>query len=77
MADLEEERRQRAEHRRKTMKIRFTTLDDQTDPWPVFGADGISLVTQITRDVWNLAGRPWPEYDRADMPVKLLPHLED
>jgi hypothetical protein len=77
MGDSEAERKKRADKRRKTMKVRFTTLDDETDPWPVYGVEGISLVTRLTRDTWNLARKPWPAYDREHMPVRCLPHLED
>jgi hypothetical protein len=59
------------------MNIRFTTLDDETDPWPVYGVEGISLTTRLTRDAWNLARMSWPSYDRENMPVRYLPHLED
>jgi len=71
------EREMRAERRRQNAKVRWTSLDDQTDPWPVRGTEGLSLVTQITRDVWNLAKKPWPNYKRADLPIRFLPHLED
>lgn len=73
----EAERQKRAEMRRQSATIRFTSLDDPTDPWPVRGSDGLSLVTQITRDVWNLAKKPWPNYRRAELPINFLPHLED
>lgn len=77
MTDREAEREARANERRRTMKIRFTTLDDETDPWPVYGVEAISLVTRLTRDAWNLARKPWPTYDRKHMPLRCLPHLED
>lgn len=77
IANNDKERKDRAKKRRQTMTVRFTTLDDESDPWPVRGPEAISLVTQITRDVWSLAGRPWPKYKRKDMPVRCIPHLED
>lgn len=74
---MDAERKIRADERRRRMKIRFTTLDDETDPWPTRGVEAISLVTQITRSAWNLAGKPWPQYERENMPVTCIPHLED
>lgn len=73
----DKERKARAEKRRRTMTVRFTTLDDETDPWPIRGAEAISLVTQITRDVWSLSGQPSPQYERKNMPVRCIPHLEE
>ena len=46
MDNAEKERKARAEKRRLTMKIRFTTLDDDSDPWPVRGVEAISLAAQ-------------------------------
>lgn len=70
-------RNARAQERRSRILVRRTTLDDDSDPWPVRGVEAISLVTRITRDVWNLSGKTWPSYDRKHIPIRSVPHLED
>lgn len=60
----------RAEKRRRNMTVRFTTLDDETDPWPVFGLEAMSLASQITRQVWEIAGLPIPNYRRSEIPIR-------
>ncbi len=66
-------RRRRAEARRARMTIRRTTIDDDSDPHPVYGAEAISLTTQLSRMAWSLSGRPFPQYTRAEMPVRFVP----
>ena len=70
MIDSDKEREKRADERRKRMKIRVTTLDDQSDPWPIFGAEAIDLAAQITTQIWELSGRSFPTYRRSEIPVR-------
>ena len=70
MNDSDIERKARADERRKRMKVRFTTLDDQSDPWPIFGADAVDLAADLTRQVWALSGRPFPNYRRSEIPIR-------
>jgi len=72
MSNADDERKKRAEERRKTMKIRFTTLDDQTDPWPVFGTAGVQLAAAITRQIWSFSGREVPTYERSEIPMRFV-----
>lgn len=58
------------------MTLRKTTLADDTDPSPVFGAEAISLVTQLTRSCWALAapdGSAMDAVPRDQMPVRFVP----
>jgi len=68
--DSDIERKARADERRKRVKVRFTTLDDQSDPWPIFGADAVDLAADLTRQVWALSGRPFPNYRRSEIPIR-------
>jgi hypothetical protein len=40
-------------------------------PCPPTAAERIALVTQLSREAWQLAGRPVPSYTRGTMPVAL------
>lgn len=73
MTDEDEDRRNRAEERRKTIKVRFTTLDDETDPWPTFGAEAVFLAARITRELWAISGREVPSYERSEIPLRFVP----
>lgn len=35
-------------------------------------AERMAMVTELTRQAWAVANRPWPDYERADMPVRVL-----
>jgi len=30
------------------------------------------MVWELTRRMWSLTGRAWPEYARADLPVRVI-----
>lgn len=74
MANVREddERQARAAARRGRtvlLKTRFNTLDDAA---PVSGVEGVSLVRELTRRSWALAGRDTPSYDRDKTPLRRI-----
>ena len=72
MDDLD--RKLRAAQRRRTMTLNRASLGRiEQDPAPVSGLAAISLVQQLTRECWALAGRETPRYSRHDMPVRFVP----
>jgi len=67
------ERKARAEERRRTTTVKVVSLSEQKiDPFPVSGVEGISLAWQISKQAWSLSGKPWPAYDRANIPIRLV-----
>lgn len=34
-------------------------------------AERLDMVALLTRRMWELTGRPFPSYDRAEMPVRI------
>lgn len=70
---MDADRIRRAEERRRRAVLRRVGLDEP-DPEPVsrLGAEGISLLTQLTLEGWSLSGRPWPSYDRANTPYRFV-----
>ena len=40
-------------------------------PCPPTAGERIALVTRLSREMWALTGRPFPEYTRATMPIVL------
>jgi hypothetical protein len=40
-------------------------------------AERLAAVEELTRQAWALAGLPMPTYDRAHMPVRIIPLHED
>lgn len=70
----QQQRRERAEARRARMTIvRTPEGAGAPDPVPVQGAEAISLVTQLTRESWSLAGLPLPSYERSAIPFRFAP----
>ena len=60
--------------RKARATLRRTSLhapDDGSDA--VRGEEALSLVTQLTREGWSLAGLPFPDYDRSSIPVRFVP----
>jgi hypothetical protein len=39
----------------------------------IFGADAVTLVTELTEQSWALSRRPLPSYTRAAIPVRFVP----
>lgn len=70
--DAERERRARA---RAEWPGTLTTLERQSDAAIVrHGTPGerVAMVWRITLDAWATSGRALPEYDRANMPGRLI-----
>lgn len=74
--DTDAEREARRAHRRATMQVRKTTLQDRSGEnglWgPTTPEQRIAMVGTITRTAWDLARRPWPAYTRQTMPVRVF-----
>jgi hypothetical protein len=74
--DPDAEREARRAHRRATMQVRKTTLQDRSGEnglWgPTTPEQRVAMVGTITRSAWDLAGRPWPAYTRRTMPVRVF-----
>ncbi len=64
-------RRQRADARRGRITVSRVEEGAPREA-AVRGAEAVTLVTQLSRAAWSLSGRPWPTYDRANMPGKLF-----
>jgi len=68
-----EERRARAEKRRSIATVRLVSLEEAaTDPFPVSGLEGILLAWELSKQAWSLSGKPFPSYDRANLPIRLV-----
>jgi len=66
-------RRQRAEARRARAVLHKTSLSPQErDLTPVRGADAVSLVMQLTRESYSLAGLVEPTYSRNQIPCRFV-----
>ncbi len=64
-----DERRRRAEERRAKMTVRRTSLEaGEEDLNPVFGEDAISLLTQLSRESFQMTGAAMPSYGRDAIP---------
>ena len=70
--DEVEARRQRAEARRQRAVLVRTRLGAEVELDPIEGAAAISLVTQLTRQAWTLAGLPFPDYPREAIPCRFV-----
>jgi hypothetical protein len=65
MDDLD--RKSRAARRRRTAILNRASLGRiEQDPTPLFGLAAVSLVQQLTRECWALAGKETPGYSRAN-----------
>jgi hypothetical protein len=68
------ERRPRAEDRKRSAVLSKSRLGEpERDLTPIRGADAISLVTRLTRESWELSGRPLPTYSRRQIPCRFVP----
>jgi hypothetical protein len=71
--DAESERRARAEARRATATLLRTNLARvEQDIVPLRGEEAVSLVHQLTRTSWSMAGRSVPTYTRAETPIRFV-----
>lgn len=67
-------RQARADLRRRTAVLNRTRLArTEPDRSPLSGPDALSLVAQLTRESWALAGRAFPHYSREQIPVRFIP----
>jgi hypothetical protein len=72
MEDLD--RKLRAARRRQTASLNRVSLGGtEQDLSPLFGLSAISLVQQLTRQCWALAGKETPAYSRTETPVRFVP----
>lgn len=70
----EADRRSRAVARRGRATLRKTRLRaPEGDLGALRGAEAVSLVEQLTRESWSLAGGPEPAYERRDIPCRFVP----
>jgi hypothetical protein len=60
-----EARRRRAERRRQEM-----ILGDV--PLPETGLGRMELAFRLTRAAWAMSGASWPNYTRAEMPIRKI-----
>ena len=68
------DRKFRAAQRRRTASLNRASLGTiEQDLSPLSGLAAVSLVQQLTRECWTLAGKETPEYSRAQTPVKFVP----
>ena len=68
------DRKLRAAQRRLTVSLNRASLGAiEQDLSPLSGLDAVSLVQQLTRECWALAGKEAPGYSRAQTPVKFVP----
>jgi len=64
----------RADLRRTRAVLNRTRLQRiEPDPVPVSGPAALSLVDQLTRESWAVAGLDMPLYGRTDIPVRFVP----
>ena len=69
----DEERRKRAEKRRQSATLAWSTLETRDrDPDPIGGAEALSLAWRLTCESWFLARRETPRYDRASIPHRFV-----
>ncbi|MEJ7623476.1 MAG: hypothetical protein WKF34_05750 [Pyrinomonadaceae bacterium] len=69
------DRQKRAELRRQRMVITRCTLENSdVDPNPIFGAEAVSLAAVLSRQAWTFSGRPFPKYERWEIPVSFTEH---
>jgi hypothetical protein len=72
MDDLD--RKSRAARRRRTASLNRASLGGtEQDPSPLFGLAAVSLVQQLTRECWALAGQETPGYSRGETPIRFVP----
>jgi hypothetical protein len=67
------ERKRRAAEQRRTTILNRTLLGSiEPDPTPLTGLAAVSLVQQLTRECWALAGREIPRYTRSETPIRFV-----
>ncbi|HVO45864.1 MAG TPA: hypothetical protein VMT29_05960 [Steroidobacteraceae bacterium] len=67
-------RKLRAAQRRRTMILTLGSSGHrEPDPMPLSGLAAVSLVQQLTRECWALAGKGIPDYTREQTPMRFVP----
>jgi hypothetical protein len=72
MSTPESSREARAEARRKTWTGRLTTLAEDRPPDAETVQERLALLAEMSARAWALSGREVPNYDRANMPGRVL-----
>ena len=73
MEPAEAERRRRAAARAARVRIRKDGHGPaEGDPVRLTPEQSVSLVYELTLTAWALSGKPFPQYTRATMPVRLV-----
>lgn len=62
----------RAARRRATWTIRRVERDDGRAPCPADPAERIAMVEVLSQRAWALSGKPFPTYDRHEMPIVVI-----
>ncbi len=70
VSTFEERRRARQSWPIRTFALGEEPLIDDRDPCTA--DERLALVWALTREQWRLAGLPFPEYSRAEMPGRVL-----
>jgi hypothetical protein len=69
----DDERRQRAEIRRRVAVLRKAKVDQaERDLNPIEGEAAVSLVAALTRESWSASRKPLPEYTRSQIPIRFV-----
>lgn len=69
----EAERRKRAAARAARVTIRKDGQGPaEGDPVHLTPEQSVSLVYELTLTAWTLSGKPFPQYTRATMPIRLV-----
>ncbi len=65
-------RRARAARRRARCTLTVATPETSRPPRPSSAAERLAMMWPLAREAWLLSGRPLPDYDRGDMPGRVL-----
>jgi len=65
-------RADRAAARRATWTLRRVPRDDGSIPAAATAEERINQVFELSERAWKLSGRPWPDYERSDMPIVVI-----
>jgi hypothetical protein len=72
MTDFDRTARALARQQRATLR-KSTLTADEFDLSPLEGEAALSLVTQLSRESFSLAGQAASDYSRAETPYKFVP----
>jgi len=63
------DRASRAAQRRATWRIERASRDEGVPPAPDSAEARLKLVEELSRHAWALTGKPFPTYERHEMPI--------